>query len=60
MFPFFVIQPPSNKLIARLLSFCVKFYRIGFFLALAFSAIGPMIAMSVLHTRKEMLGFVGK
>ncbi|KAF8902924.1 hemolysin-III related-domain-containing protein [Gymnopilus junonius] len=36
-----------------------RFYRIGFFLALAFSGIGPMIAISYLHGAKEMFEFVG-
>ncbi|KAF9482240.1 HlyIII-domain-containing protein [Pholiota conissans] len=35
-----------------------RFYRIGFFLLLAFSGIGPMVALSALHTRKEMYDFV--
>ncbi|KDR75042.1 hypothetical protein GALMADRAFT_248897 [Galerina marginata CBS 339.88] len=36
-----------------------RFYRIGFFLALAFSGIGPMVALAILHGRKEMFDFVG-
>lgn len=35
-----------------------RFYRVGFFLVLAFSGLGPMIAMSMLHSRKEMLDFI--
>ncbi|KAH9484973.1 hypothetical protein JR316_0001877 [Psilocybe cubensis] len=35
-----------------------RFYRIGFFLTLSFSAIGPMVALSILHSRAEMLAFV--
>ncbi|KAF9565396.1 HlyIII-domain-containing protein [Agrocybe pediades] len=36
-----------------------RFYRIGFFLTLAFSGIGPMVALSMLHSRREALDFVG-
>ncbi|KAF8971121.1 hemolysin-III related-domain-containing protein [Flammula alnicola] len=35
-----------------------RFYRIGFFLTLAFSGIGPMVALSYLHSWKEMHDFV--
>ncbi|PPQ90554.1 hypothetical protein CVT25_015868 [Psilocybe cyanescens] len=35
-----------------------RFYRIGFFLTLSFSAIGPMVALSMLHSKAEMYAFV--
>ncbi|KAF8813961.1 hypothetical protein BYT27DRAFT_7180754 [Phlegmacium glaucopus] len=35
-----------------------RLYRIYFFLTLAFSAIGPMIALSILHSSKEMFSFI--
>ncbi|KAF8198092.1 hemolysin-III related-domain-containing protein [Pholiota molesta] len=34
-----------------------RFYRIGFFLTLAFSGIGPMAALWVLHTRGRCMSF---
>jgi hypothetical protein len=38
----------------------VQFYRIAFFLCLAFSALGPLAALSVLHSWQAMLKFIGK
>ncbi|KAJ3503231.1 hypothetical protein NLJ89_g8525 [Agrocybe chaxingu] len=35
-----------------------RFHRMGFFITLAFSAIGPMVALSLLHSRQEMFAFV--
>ena len=34
-------------------------YRIAFFVSMAFSGIGPMVAFAMLHSRKEMFDFVG-
>lgn len=36
-----------------------RFYRIAFFLSLAFSAIGPLAALAMLHSWQEMLKFIG-
>ncbi|KAK2467879.1 hypothetical protein APHAL10511_000174 [Amanita phalloides] len=35
-----------------------RFYRIGFFLTMAFSSIAPLASLSVLHTAKEVISFV--
>ena len=36
-----------------------QMYRIAFFVSMAFSGIGPMVAFAMLHSRKEMFDFVG-
>jgi len=35
-----------------------RFYRIGFFLAMAFSSIAPMASLSLLHTAEEVVSFI--
>ncbi|TFK44235.1 hemolysin-III related-domain-containing protein [Crucibulum laeve] len=35
-----------------------RFYRIGFFLSLAFSAIGPLVSLSMMHSKGEMYQFM--
>lgn len=35
-----------------------RMYRIAFFVSMAFSGIGPMVAFAILHSRKEMFDFI--
>jgi hypothetical protein len=37
-----------------------QFYRVAFFLTLAFSAIGPLAALAMLHSWQEVYTFIGK
>lgn len=48
------------SLVLQLILIHVQFYRIAFFLSLAFSAIGPLAALAMLHSWQEMLKFIGK
>jgi adiponectin receptor len=38
----------------------LQYYRIAFFLSLAFSAVGPLAALAILHSRQEMFRFIGE
>ena len=44
---------------ARLTEPSAQSFRVAFFLTMAFSAVGPLAALSMTYSRKEMLAYIG-